>query len=468
MQCPSCNHSFDFDFGSNCPKCNVDIILYKRVVKLSEKLYNQGLKKLQEADFTHGIEILTKCVTINKNSIIARNLLGLALFEVGKIGEAIKHWVISSSFETEDNLAESYLERVNKNSRMLEKYNDAIATYNNALAHIKSKSDDLAIIQLKKSIENNPRFVDALNLLALCYLIQNDKDRALSLVDKVLAIDVKNPQALNYYSVLNAGKNKPLRIASNTSKFLPVQPSTTGPYKNMNMPDKKNSGFHIGGILLFVVGAACAIAIMYFLMYPAIQRNHENELAALERQQTHYEEVHREQIDALAIEKDEMQSVINDRDETIAALLSDAELQGRINLIHQAYRFYQDDQLRDAVDVLTDLDTTSIPFDIRNIMDMVLNNAYPRLAIMYYNDGIAAFNANDFYKALVDLEMAFTFFTPDTSNQWRELLFHLGTLYYRDGRLVEARELLLPLREEFPNHRPLDTGRMLTSIDNQL
>jgi len=443
------------------------MVLYKRVVRLSDRLYNQGLEKLKKSDFTHGIEILKKSISINKGNIQARNLLGLALFEIGNVGEALTHWVISSSLQTEDNPAEAYLERANKNSRMLEKYNDAIVMYNNALGHIRHKSDDLAIIQLKKSIENSPRFVDALNLLALCYLIQSDKDRAASLIDKVLAIDVQNPRALNYYSVLNPGKSKPLRIISNTAKLAPVQVNNTGPYKAMNMTNKKSTSFHIGGILLFVVGVVCTLAVVYFLVYPAFLQEHENELAGIERQHLQAEEAHQERLDALAIEKDDLQSEIDSRDLVIAALQSDSELHGRITRIHQAYRFYQDDQLREAVDVLEDLDTSGIPFDIRNIMDSVLEGAYPRLAISYFNAGIAAFNASDFYKALVDLEQAFHFMTPDTSQQWRELLYHLGTLYYRDDRLDEAYNLLLPLREDFPNHRPLNTGRMLTSIENQ-
>ena len=467
MQCPHCKKAYEFDFGSVCPHCKVDIILYRRVIRLSDKLYNQGLEKIKKSDFTHGIELLTKSVSINKSNVLARNLLGLALFEVGHVGDAITHWVISSSLQTDDNPAEAYLERANKNSRTLEKLNDAISTYNNALGHIKHKSDDLAIIQLKKSIENNPRFVDALNLLALCYLIQNDKERAAGLVDKVLAIDAHNPLALNYYSVINPGKSRPMRIISNTAKFVPVQSSSTGPYKGMDMPGKKSTSFHIGGILLFVAGVVCALAIVYFLLYPAFQQSHENELAGIERDHLQVEEAHQEQLDALVAEKDGLQNEISDLDAVIASLQRDAELHGRITRIHQAYRFYQDNQLREAVDVLEELDTSGIPFDIRNIMDEVLESAYPRLALLYYNSGIAAFTANDFYKALVDLEEAFRFFTPDASLQWRELLFHLGTLYYRDGRLEDAYELLSPLREEFPNHRPLDTGRMLTSIYHQ-
>ena len=54
-----------------------------------------------------------------------------------------------------------------KNAREMEKCNDAVRMYNQAITYLKQGSDDLAIIQLKKSIDNNPNFIDAYNLMTL-------------------------------------------------------------------------------------------------------------------------------------------------------------------------------------------------------------------------------------------------------------------------------------------------------------
>jgi len=464
MQCPNCKKPYDF--GNKCPHCKVDTVLFKRIVRMSERLYNQGLQKLQSSDFTDGIESLVKSVSINKSNIDARNLLGLALFEVGHVGEALMHWVISTSFSEDNNPAEDYLERAKKNARVLEKLNDAIVMYNAALSHIKNKSDDLAIIQLKRAVENNPHFIDALNLLALCHLIQNEKERALSMAERVLAIDAKNPQAMNYYSILNPSKIKPMRSIANTAKFSPVANNNAGPYKSINIPDKKSTNFHITEVLSFVVGVACAIAIVYFLVYPSFQSDHDRELARMRVQLTQAEEAHDEQIQALEDEKDELQRTINARDIAIDNLNQTAELHDRKMRVNQAYFFFLDNQWREAVDAIEGIDTSGMPFDIRGRIDTILEGSYPRLATAYFNEGRTAFNANDFYKALIDLEEAYRFMAPEAP-QWREVLFMLGSLYYNDGRLTEALEMLTTLRDNFPNHMPVTTGNMLRSIENQ-
>jgi len=465
MQCPNCKTTYDF--GNKCPRCKVDTVLYRRTVRLSDKLYNQGLEKLKVLDFTHAIDFLSKSVAINKNNIIARNLLGLALFEIGHVGEALMHWVISSSLQEEDNPAEGYLDRVNRNSRTLEKMNDAVTMYNHALGHIKQKSDDLAIIQLKKAVENNPRFIDALNLLALCHMIQNDKDRALTVVERVLSIDAQNPIARSYYSMLNP-KGRATKSVTAPMKFAPKAPDNAGPYRSINISDKKSTNFHIAEILAFVIGAVSAVAIIYFLLFPAFQSEHENEIASMKRNAELAEAAHREEIESIMADKDDLHAEIENRDVTIQNLQDAVELQARINSVHHAYSLYQANQLQESIDVLDNLDTTGMDFYVLNRIDDIRESAYPRLATLYLEAGRGAHTDGDFYKAVIDLQLAYRFMAEDINNQRRDLWSLLGESYYNIGMFEEALELLTLLRDNFPQHRPQTTARMLRSIEDGL
>ena len=446
--------------------------MYKRTISLSDKLYNQGLGRLKASDFTHGIDSLTKSVAINKKNTTARNLLGLALFEVGHVGDALMHWVISTSLDANDNPAEGYLDRVHKNSRALEKMNDAVAMYNHALSHIKQKSDDLAIIQLKKAVENNPRFVDALNLLALCHLIQNDKDRAIIAVERVLSIDAHNSIANRYYSMLNS-KGKAIRQATAPFtaplKFANKSPDSHGPYRSpIGINDKKSTNFHISEILSFVIGAGIAVAVIYFLLFPAVQNEHEREIARVEQKIVQAEETHQDAIQAITAGKDALQAEIDNRGVAIQGFEDAAQLQERINAVYNAQWLAHENQLREAIDILDNLDTTGMDSNILNRIDAIREGAYPALANHYFAEGQRAFNASDYYKALVDLELARRFMAEEMTNQWRDLWFMLGSIYYNDGRLSEALEMLTPVRENFPNHRPQATTRMINSIQAQL
>ena len=464
MLCPNCGKTYD-DVGNICPHCNVDSVIFKRASRLSIRLYNQALVKLNVLDYTHGIEALNKSVAIDKGNIQARNLLGLALFEIGHVGDAVMHWVISSSLDSENNPADEYLERVKKNSRVLEKLNDAVTMYNIALTHIKQKSDDLAIIQLKRAIENSPRFVDALNLLALCYLIQNDKERAISAVERVLSVDSANPIATNYYSKLKPGKNKPIRAIQ--PQIIQTSNGSAGPYKTISIQDKKPRSFHLAEILTFVIAVAATAAVFYFLLYPAVQQAHEVELNRYRQSLQTAEEAHEQAIEDIEIEKDDLYSTIANRDDTIRNLEQAADLQNRILLVHQAYWLYVNNQHQEAINIIDDLDTTGFAFDIHDRIDAIIAGSYPRLATANFNAGSAAFQANDEHLALIHLELAWRFISEDWNNQRRDLMRMLGILYYNDGRLEEAYEMVSVVRERSPNHYPQTLNRILASIRDQ-
>ncbi|MCL2461782.1 MAG: tetratricopeptide repeat protein [Defluviitaleaceae bacterium] len=209
MRCPNCD--YEFSGGSTCPYCKVDTVLFSKTVAISDALYNRGLAKAKNSDMTGAINSLLRSVEFNKNNISARNLIGLCYYEIGYIGDALKHWVISNSILKEKNPARRYIENVQKDERALEKFSGSVVMYNQALDYLEQKrSDDLAVIQLKKAVELNPKFVDAYNLLTLSYLIQRDKEKAVAAIDKALSLDIYNPVALNYFNQIAPSRQRAL------------------------------------------------------------------------------------------------------------------------------------------------------------------------------------------------------------------------------------------------------------------
>ena len=459
MRCPNCHN--EYAEGVVCPACKVDTVLYSGIVRLSDKLYNKGLVKLGNGDLTQGIELLNRSVSINKNNVTARNLLGLALFEIGYVGDALKHWVISQSLQKEDNPAVGYLEEARKNARALEALSDAASKYNQALVYIKQKSDDLALIQLKRAVELNPRFIDALNLLSLCHLIQNNRERAAAAAERVLAIDSQNPVALNYLSVINPNRGKQ-DTRSKLSLMPKAAPAKSPSYRAVSVQEKKPSSFRFDIILALVIGAICTFAVMYILFYPAINRQHENQLQVYRNNVTAAEEAREadaaQHAEAIA-EKDEL---LHQQSLELSAWEDRYDLQDRIIRFHRADNLFRDAQFLEAVNILDGLDTTGMPHDIVERVEFIYEDAYPRLGTLFVNEGLAAFNAGDYYKALVDLELALRF---RATHRPQYFLFALGTLYSRDeARHAEARELLYELRERFPNHRPQATRNLIDSL----
>lgn len=162
MKCPNCG--FNFSEGCRCPDCGVDVYVFRKARNASIRLYNEALTLAGETDLSGAAANLEQSLLFDKNNIQARNLLGLIYCETGRIGDALRHWIISSSLLPEGNAAAGYMAYLQKNAREMEKCNDAVRMYNQAITYLKQGSDDLAIIQLKKSIDNNPNFIDAYNL----------------------------------------------------------------------------------------------------------------------------------------------------------------------------------------------------------------------------------------------------------------------------------------------------------------
>ena len=286
MNCPNCQKILKENL---CRDCGIDAILFKKVVYISNKLYNIGLIKASNKDLTGSIDFLVKSVEFNRNNFKARNVLGLVYFEIGLISDAIKQWVTSVNITKVNNLAVDYLEVLNNNIIGMEKLDDAIIMYNKSLKSIEFKNEDLAIIQLKKSIDLNNNFLYASNLLALLYISKKEFILAKKCVDKVLAKDLYNKQALTYNRELSL---KNFKIDNKIKKeFVPkknikkeikkkdftiktekkIEPKVVDKKQNKN----KNIYFGLFGVFLGLFGA-------YVLAIPLLIGDLKEEIEQLE------------------------------------------------------------------------------------------------------------------------------------------------------------------------------------------
>ena len=136
------------------------------------------------------------------------NLLGLIYYENGEVADALVQWVISLNLQPENNLADHYLDEIQRKPGQLEAESQNVKTFNQALWHAQNGSDDLAILQLARVVGAKPHFVKAHLLLALLYMRREDYNKAGRSLYKILQIDKSNPKALYYMSLVkqNTGR----------------------------------------------------------------------------------------------------------------------------------------------------------------------------------------------------------------------------------------------------------------------
>ena len=272
MECPKCGARLsEKDF---CTGCGEEVGIYKKIMKISNTYYNDGLEKAKVRDLSGAIESLKRSLKYNKRNMMARNLLGLIYYEIGEMVEALSQWVLSANYQKEKNIANDYIQAIQANPGQLEEINQTIRKFNQALLYCNQGSGDLAIIQLKKVLTMNSKMIQAYQLLGLLYIEQGELELARRTLNKALKIDTTNTRTLRYLrearpkkESAQTGRGHRSRadrqqdvISSRDGNETIIQPTTAY---------KESSG--VSTLINIMIGLVIGLAVAWFLIIPARQ-----------------------------------------------------------------------------------------------------------------------------------------------------------------------------------------------------
>jgi tetratricopeptide (TPR) repeat protein len=445
VKCPSCNREIEQD--QKCSFCDFDIALYNKIKNVSMKLYNKGLEQAQSRDLTGAIGSLTKSVEFDKTNINARNLLGLVYYEVGQIGQALKHWVISTHFQKEENIAHEYINTIQNSGRQLERYNDAVKMYNQSLEYVKQRSEDMAIIQLKKTVNVNPNFVEAYCLLGLCYIKQKNTDKALQYIEKALEIDVNHPKAIRYYKEL-----KPNTVRPQVKEKAPViaQSKQRRSERSLQEMNRRKASFisPVGQLTTFVLGIVLTAAVIYILILPARADDLKKKMGAIEAEN----ESLKGQIVRITEEKDADIETLKKENEEIKE--TNQTLEQKQNVLEQIQKMnqvdilYKNNQLEESASLLQTVDTTNLPEENKAVYNGFINKIFPKVGLNYYNAGRTAYNRRNLDDAKLKFEKSRSY----AQEQWYSpiALYYIGRISEEQGDLERAKQIYNKVIETYP------------------
>ena len=235
--------------------------IQKRNAQIANSYYNLGLEKAKMRDLSGAAQSLKDSLHFNKYQTDARNLLGLIYYESGEVSDALVQWVISLNLQPEKNLADHYLDEIQRKPGQLEIESQNIKTFNQALWHAQNGSDDLAIMQLARVVQAKPHFVKAHLLLALLYMGREDYTKAGRSLYKILQIDKSNPKALYYMSI----------VKQNTGRAEAEKKRMAKAFSHRQMQDddvimpptyKENTG--LSTVLHIIIGLVLGVAGILF------------------------------------------------------------------------------------------------------------------------------------------------------------------------------------------------------------
>ena len=431
-----------------CTGCGADVTVYKRIQYAANRFYNEGLEKAQVRDLSGAIHCLRECLKLNKNHIEARNLIGLVYFERGEVVAALSEWVISKNIKSEKNIADDYINMIQNNPGRLETFNQTIKKYNQALAYCLQDSLDLAVIQLKKVLSMNPRFLQAHQLLALLYIHNQEWEKAKKELDKCMKIDTNNTITLRYMKEVQAmmpseeerGKKKKEAIVYQSGNDTVIQP----------IGKKESVGFNV--LIYILIGVSIGVCIAWFLLLPARVQN------AQMKAQTEKNAIS-EQLDAKAVEVAELTKQIEDltkEKNNLNSSLSEAEgvnatVIASDELIKASVMYLNKSgdemQIAACMEQITDeyLEKEASE-SFQALYQVLLAEIGPTVAKTYYTTGYEAYRTEDYETAIEHLEKAYKY-EPENG----EALFNLGNAYSKSGDTASAITVYKQVMELFPD-----------------
>ena len=388
-----------------CTSCGSDVGRYKKIMYIANMYYNDGLDKAKVRDLTGAVTSLRQSLRFNKNNVDARNLLGLVYFEMGEMVAALCEWIISKNLKPEKNVADDYLNYAQSSPAKVEAINQTIKKYNQALSYCQQGSKDLAIIQLKKVLSMNSKFIRAHQLLALLYMDAEQWDKAKRELTKCLALDRNNTQTLVYMKEVDnilspedgvkpARKKQEEAVRYQSDNEIIIQP--------MNVKEPKRGGF--GTLFNLILGLGIGIAATCFLIVPAVETNVRNEAK---------EEIALigNQIDAKNTTINELENQLKDlqestktlQDELLAYAGTDGNLESMESILHVATLYLSGEDVVKVSDELEKVREEVVWEEASNAFQNLYNALHqavgPQIVEICYEQGYDAYTAKNYEEA---------------------------------------------------------------------
>ena len=450
MFCYNCGcHLSEHDY---CTACGADVSLYKKILYASNMYYNEGLEKAGVRDLTGAVTSLRQSLKLNKNNIEARNLLGLVYFEMGEVVAALSEWVISKNLQPEKNIADDFLSRLQSNSSRLDSINQTIKKYNQALAYCNQDSKDLAVIQLKKVLSLNPRFIRAHQLLALLYMDGEEWERAERELHKCMDIDRNNVQTLRYLKEVEAmlvpDENVRQPAKRKKEEAIRYQSDNEVIIQPLNMKETKRGG--ASTLVNIGLGLVIGLAVTYFLLVPAAESNAKAEAQKSITEISNASDAKTVRIQELEMENGDLSEEIERLNQELEGIVgTDGTLQTIDSLLEAASEYLENQDLEataadlEAIAQSVNLEDTSEGF--QKLYHMLLQSIGPELSKNYYQEGYNAYRTGDFATAIEYLSKAVYYDETDVN-----ALFQLARAYHRNNDAENAVATYDKVIELFP------------------
>lgn len=447
-----------------CPGCGADLTLPRRIVRISNLLYNRALEKAQVRDLSGAISLLQRSLKFNKENTDARNLLGLCYFETGEVVNALVEWVISNNLNSRKNLASEYIKKLQSSKNRLDQYNTAIRKYNQSIAYCRQGNEDMALMQLRKVVNQNPKFVRAYQLLALLYMHREQWEKARGLLKKCSRIDNTNTTTLRYLTEVEESTGKLSLFGRKTRPKV----ERSGPseadgkeetpreaalrYVSGNdviiAPATFRDSSTVATFINIMLGILLGAAIVWFLTVPAIRQS------ANDKANKQVSDANTSLATVTATIQD-LQDEVDSANANTATAQADAKsANDRVDsyneLLNVADLFVKGDQTK-TVEALGKLNADDFDGNGKQLFEDLTAMVGDALFNQYYSAGTTAYVAGNYEEAAKQLQLAVDSDETGQNGQYYDALYYLGFAYMNAGNTDKANEVFTTFSNKYPD-----------------
>lgn len=433
-----------------CTGCGADITIQKRVIRISNLLYNEGLDKARVRDLSGAVKSLKRSLEFNKENVDARNLLGLVYFESGEVVSALTEWVISKNMDVPGNVAEVYIDRLQSNKNKLDTINQTIRKYNQALVYCREDNDDMAVIQLKKVLAQNPKLIKAYHLLSLLYLKRQEYEKARKLLKKAAFIDTNNTMTLRYLQEVELATGISTSLDAKKKKKYAKEKvdrlNGTVTYMNGNemiiQPTTFRDSSAVATFINIFLGIILGAAVVWFLAVPAARQGLYEEANKQVKDANSKMAAQNAQVQDLQEEIEGYQSKVDEANQVKDEANRKAE---SYEEILEAANYYLAGDTGKAASAMSQISADSMSGKGKELYDSLEMALADYVFTEAYNAGMQDYVAGDYKKAIEHLKKA-TESKSDDYNAW----FYLGYAYYNNKDNKNANQIFQEIIQKFP------------------
>jgi len=338
---------------------------------------------------------------------------------------------------------------VEDESQIPDNIKNSIELYNKAIESIKIDSEDIAIIELKKAIAENPDFYEAMNLLGLCYIYANEKEKAIEIFKNVIAAENNSIKALGYLNKLGVSGSMQADDDKKKKTATPVKKIE----KTGSMSDVRGSGKAVkkkksSGFIKFIVGFAAGFLVMLVisLVVPPGDAPDEDLKAQYEGMITSYETKYNN----LKAEYDDLKAELE-------AANKELDYRASVDKLNEIEKLISKKDYQQAADMLLLMGAVEFKEEDKARYESLYNEAMPRVASDLLNKGIQLCEAKNYEEALKNLEKIETYMKD--FDRIDAALYYAGKSYQGLNNTQKAKELYNRIINEYPQSRYVQYSR---------